>query len=369
MARLEDTFRTPEARVWRTILAVDLSESTRMKEEQGEASWLNTYGWFFDMLAEVTESYGGVIVKYHGDGAMVVFGEEQATEAINAAIKIQEMMADARARNMVKCSCSTAIASGTLIEFDLPIGAKDYIGTVVDRAFRLGVSANANAIFVDTDTVAAASMTKVVSAVGTSTAVRRTASEYQGKEESLRLKGFSSPVAYHEILWENSRFSIKPPFASELSTTPSRAPAPSITSRGAQKAAWARGTVKTLGPRFGWIEGPEEEVFWFNNDYLFSADHPVVSGREVWFVPLPAIEEGKNRRASVIIPFGATLSGELIGVFPEGYGFAACGSDSTGTFSIFVNLGDASSWAKGDVVTFDVGENPKGIAGFNPRKQ
>src|SRR5438552_3820745 len=68
MSRLADTFRSPESRVTKTIVVVDLTNSTSMKEQQPEAAWLTTYGWFFDMLGTTMPKGKGHIIKYLGDG-------------------------------------------------------------------------------------------------------------------------------------------------------------------------------------------------------------------------------------------------------------------------------------------------------------
>lgn len=372
MVKLTDTFRTEDSRVSKAIVAVDLTNSTRMKQEQGEAGWLNTYGWFFDMAGETIGSYEGKIVKYLGDGLMAVFPDDRAAEAINWSIVIQEEMASARARNLVKCSCSIGIAFGELVEFDSAMGAKDYIGTVADRAFRLCSAANANAIFVDPDTVAAASMTRIASKAGRSVATRRTASEYQGSIESVQLKGFADPVGYFEILWENSRFSIKPELATELSSKQTRTV--SLDKRTVERLVrperqerpiWIRGRVSSLGPKFGFITGPENEQFWFNEYSCFSREHPAKYNDEVWFLPLDARSENDRRRAGSIVPFGTRLNGRLDKVFPDGYGFALITTDRSDAYSVFVNLGDSAGWSQGDPIVFTVGANAKGFAGFD----
>ncbi len=368
MAHLTETFRTPEARVQRTIVAVDLTDSTAMKTDQGEAGWLSTYGWFFDLLGQSIVRSGGNIVKYLGDGIMAVFPDDHAAEAINWSILIQEEMALARAKNLVRCSCSVGIAFGELVEFDSPMGGKDYIGTVADRAFRLCGVANANAIFVDTETVAAASMTKISAKAGRSTASRRSAKEYQGNEEAVEVKGFAKPVAYFEILWENARFSVKPEVASELSRPPERPPERPPTlfkPTSPARPSWLRGRVSSLGPRFGFITGLDEEQFWFNPDCHFNADLHISFGSEVWFIPADPIGESKNRRATEVLPFGTNLHGVLQRVFPEGFGFGSFVSASDGNYQIFVNLGDASDWTVGDMLSVTVGANAKGIAGFD----
>jgi len=324
------------------------------------------------MLAETISDQNGRIVKFLGDGLMAVFAEDDATNAINWAIAVQEQMASARAQNLVNCSCSVGISFGEVVEFDSPMGGKDYIGSVFDSAFRLCSKANANAIFVDSNTVAAASMTKITSQAGRSVAKRRTANEYQGPAESIRLEGFSSAVGYHEILWENSRFSVKPQVATELSKKPGR---PGVHRGGKrpvvggaeQGPQWCKGKVTQVGHKFGFITGPEEEQFWFNEDYLFSPGAEARRGDDVWFIPAAPLGEAKNRRATEVLPFGAVLKGSLDYVHQDGYGFAACKSEGGSSYSIFVNLVDSTGWETGFTIEFDVGENAKGLAGWNVR--
>lgn len=225
-----------------------------------------------------------------------------------------------------------------------------------------------------TNTVAAASMTKISSQAGRSVAKRRTADEYQGPAESIRLEGFSSAVSYHEVLWENSRFSVKPQVATELSKKTGRPgierkdKGPGVGEAG-ERPQWCKGKVTQAGIKFGFITGPNSEQFWFNNDFLFSAAAEARHGDDVWFIPAEPFGEAKSRRATEILPFRAVVSGQLNYVHPEGYGFATCHSKNGSVYSIFVNLVDSTKWHTGDKVLFEVGENPKGIAGYNPRAQ
>lgn len=373
MPSLADTFRSQESRVIRVIVAVDLTNSTNMKEDQPEALWLTTYGWFFDMLGETVEKHNGHVVKYLGDGAMAVFSEDHAAEAINWAIEVQETIADAQAHKRVVCDCSTGIAYGEVVEFETPDGARDYIGTVVDKAFRLCSAANAKAIFVDTDTADAAAMNKVRSRVGLSTAPKRKVAEYQGPEESVTAKGFSRPIPYHEILWATTRYGVSPPFVTDLSSKPPKpfqprpSTVPPVAAVAATEAGWVRGRVKVVSDRFGFICNALGEEFWFNSDHLFRRALPVKQGDEVWYIPGDAFPGGRHRRAIDVIALGAVLDGVVERVRPEGYGFAMCLTDRGEARQIFIGLGDASAWSSGAGIEFKVGENKKGIAGFDAR--
>ena len=71
--KLQETFSSPESRIIRAVMFIDLTDSTGMKESQPEANWLNTLGWFYDLIVTKITEYGGSIVKFIGDGAMVVF--------------------------------------------------------------------------------------------------------------------------------------------------------------------------------------------------------------------------------------------------------------------------------------------------------
>jgi len=343
-----------------------------MKEQQPEASWLTTYAWFFDLLSETIGAYNGTIVKYLGDGAMAVFAEDSAADALNWAIKIQEELADARAKNVVSCLCSVGIGYGGVVEFDTPQRLKDYIGSVVDKAFRLCGAANANAIFVDTDTVSAASMNRVQSRIGISTAPKRKAAEYQGAVESITLKGFSSPVNYHEIFWGSARYSVSAPYVTKLSSqeapsqlavaTPPRAPeSPAVA------AGWTRGVVIRIGESFGFIKAGEED-FYFNSDFLFRRSLGVKLNDSVWFIPADPLPRSKARRATEVLPLGGTLDGRLEKVRPDRvYGFAHCENQHGEVKELFVFLGGGAEWQSGTSIEFTVDENRKGPSGRDPK--
>lgn len=372
MASLPDTFRDPESRKLKSIVVLDLTNSTLMKEQQPEATWLTTYGWFFEMLRTTVGNHKGKIVKYVGDGAMAVFSEDNAADAINWAIEVQESIADAQAQNRVSCDCSIGIAYGEVVEFDVYDSqeeAKDYIGTIVDKAFRLCSAANAKAIFVDTDTCAAAFMNKVKSRVGASTAPKRKVSEYQGDEESITLKGFSRPVPYYEIMWGNTRYSVSPPFVTDLSSQQATAKILKPQDRPSAAIGWMQGVVQNKSDRFGFIRAPDGEDFWFNQDCLLRKTLPVNVNDSVWFTPADALPNARNRRAVDVVARGASLDGTLEKVLPQGYGFALCSNDRGNMKQLFVFLGNASGWSPGMEVEFTVAGNDKGIAGLNVRRK
>lgn len=371
MAKLYDTFKAAESRVAKAIVALDLVNSTGMKQQQPEAAWLTTYGWFFDVLANTIEPSKGRVVKYLGDGGMVVFSDEHAAEAINYAIKVQEAIADAKASNRVSCECSIGIAYGDIVEFDTSEGGKDYIGSVADRAFRLCSAANANAIFVDTETVTAAAMNRVLSRVGASTAPKRKAVEYQGDVESTPAKGFAHPVRYHEILWASTRYGVRPEFVTKITEAQAPAERPVRAAGPARAAAvqWLRGRVVKDAGTYGFIRSGEED-FWFNNtSQLFRRALTAKLGDDIWFTPAESLPGSKSRRATDVLPNGSLVDGRLEKVKAEGYGFALVTNQRGVARQFFIELGDATNWTPGMDVEFTIGENRLGIAGKHPRER
>lgn len=366
MSSLAETFRTPDSRKTKTLVVIDLTNSTAMKDLHPEASWLTTYGWFFDKLSDYVQKHEGATTKYLGDGVLAVFDEDQPANAINCAIDVQEALAAARAENLVMCECSVGIAYRKVVEFDTPAGTRDYIGTVVDRAFRLCDAANANAVFVDTHTVTAAPMNRVRSRVGQSMTPTWTADEYQSEEQSVTLKGFARPVRYREIKWSDQVYGVRGEFVTKLSSQPIQ-PAMQSSPVQAIEAGWTRGSVIDVRERFGFIRSSNGEDFWFSAQYMFRKGTEVKQGDYVWFLPADPLPNASSRRATDVLVLGMPLSGRVERVTRD-YGFALCQADSGNTYQIFVFFGDSrSEWSRGTELEFDVGENRQGLAGLNPR--
>ena len=102
--KLSEAFNSPESLVDGAILFIDMSDSTSMKEKEPEVSWLSTYAWFFDLVADSVRESGGEIVKYLGDGVMAYYDLENVANAINAAIAVQEALKEANRDKQVSDS-------------------------------------------------------------------------------------------------------------------------------------------------------------------------------------------------------------------------------------------------------------------------
>jgi class 3 adenylate cyclase/cold shock CspA family protein len=369
MAKLTEVFNDPTSRVYRVFLVVDINDSTGMKEREPEANWITSYAWFFDLVGSVVAEYGGNLVKYVGDGALAVFGENEATHAINAAIALLERIRDENRKRLVKFSCSIGIASGEAREFEVVQGAKDYIGSTVDRAFRLCGAANANAVFVDSETTAAANMNRVTSQVGA--ALNRKTGEYQGPSQLITLKGFASPVSYYEIWWDRDRYGVSAQFVTGSTKKDSdERPATAVVGDQARLeesgtgSDWLIGRVKEWrsDQGFGFI-GAGDEDFYFNAGYLFSAGSKPVEGDRVVFLPLDPLAAGKSRRASKLFIVGERIVGRIEKIAARGFGFAAVQGQRGMSHQLFVLLRDLPDAREGDEIEVTIAHNERGPVG------
>ncbi len=153
--QLREAFADADSRVGRTVVFIDQVGSTQMKEQQPEAGWLPALGWLYDTVTMIaTAAVESVEVKYLGDGIMLVFDSDNATEAVNAAVRVQEAINDAAGgasgtKGTIDFTCSVGISTGSVVTFVTPTGSRDYLGTVVDKARRLCDAASPKAIFAD----------------------------------------------------------------------------------------------------------------------------------------------------------------------------------------------------------------------------
>ena len=171
-----------------------------------ESGWLPALGKFYDMIIDTFERKSkGKIVKFLGDGALIVFSGDDAADAINAAIVFMEHLKDVRNQETLKIFASVGISSGSAIKFSHYEDSEDYVGRVVDLAARLCNLAMSQAIFVDTTTVTYGNMGKVSSRVGLEEEPRRTAKDYLGQKHEDDGNGISK-IEFHSIHWAQDRF-------------------------------------------------------------------------------------------------------------------------------------------------------------------
>jgi len=376
--QLRDAFTSSESRTERTIAVVDINGSTAMKESQPQAAWLPTIGWWYDTVTAVAlKAVPDVVIKYIGDGIMLVFDIDRATDAVNAAIKIQEAIKEASrgtggSMGMVKVTCSVGISSGEVIGFTTPAGGLDFVGAQVDKAFRLCSAANANAIFVDTQTLGAANTIRLESVVGR--ALVWNSDQYLGESQRVTLKGFAQPVAYHEFKWDHQLYGVAS--AEVTASTDRLRPVPTARTQAAATAATNtprtggnerhRGQVTCWRPDrgFGFVRDTlTGEDFWFcPKRFVFedSADNVAV-GADVAFVAVGAAEGGKSRQAGAILVVGEQADGPLVSLRPDkSCGWIRVDDEQGNRHLVYVPQRELAGRRVGDILGFTAAANTKG---------
>ncbi len=315
-----DRFRSaldePE-RLNRVVVFADIVGSTEMKSK-GEVTWLPTVGKFYDVVHNAVEEHGVKIVKYLGDGAIATFSDDAASEAINAAIRIQEQLEDLRHNKVLICQCSIGLATGHPVEFTVS-GMVDYIGETVDLAARLCGAAAPNAVWADAGTISVANMGRVRSNFGR--ASRRDAAGYRTGEESIRLKGVAEPVLYHEIIWSGSPFGVRNSIVTQIvrSETPQSSDDGAVSD---DSRHWMAGSVvhwsneKTRG--FIRAEGEERDRYIIG--YWLAGGDGLRKGQRVAFHPRKAVQAGKNDTAVCVVPLETPIQAQ-VSLLPDGKPF------------------------------------------------
>jgi class 3 adenylate cyclase len=295
MVEFRQHFQEETTRTNKAFVVVDVNNSTRMKQIEPEQSWVTKTLRLYGVIAANIESAGGRVIKFVGDGILGAFDEDNAVSAVNAGISIQESLKKQREEGITDITVSVAIAYGSAVEFKI-IDERDYIGQTVDRAYRLCSAANANAVFIDSQIIDAAPMTKVSSVVGR--ALGRSPEQYRGTAQKVSLKGFSSPVSYYEIWWDRDHYGVDSKFVSDqsvggaglagaVSSTVTAATdqprnLPSV-GRQSETERWARGYVKSIGEKFGFITSEGTDYF-FTPWFVFRDDFRLTRGSRVVFV-------------------------------------------------------------------------------------
>lgn len=363
-------------RPYRVILFADLSGSTEMKTKTAEVNWLATIGKFLDITTEAVTSQGGTVVKYLGDGTLAAFDSEHAAEAINAAIRIQEMLLAENRKNSVKeCLATVGIATGHVVEYEAPGGGLDYAGSVVDRASRLCDAGAPQAIWVDSATVVSANMLKVSSQMGLASG--HGPSDYlTDTEETVQLKGFPELVKYREVIWRQVPVGARNGMLTEATKSQANS-----RNSGTQPAALApkpwthhptmstmEGVVRhwntTRGQ--GFITTDAEGGDHYVDRRYIVGEGDLTVGRSVRFVPLPPLQEGKNPLAGCTVQEGNRVQGQFQQVFPgpdKKYAFVDVVDARGNRQALFVHLGpEAGTRRPGEPVTVEVCRNNRGIA-------
>lgn len=355
----------------KVVMFADMANSTRMKSERAEIDWLGTLGVFLDIVTEAVEEQEGSIVKYLGDGALAVFGIDNAAGAINAAILTQERLDKVnREGHLRDCYCTIGIATGKVVEYDAPGGGFDYVGNTVDLAARLSSKASPNAIWSDASTTASANMAKVKSSLGH--LLGRSPEQYLTPEQQINLKGFPVQIRYREVLWHDHEYGARNEAVTEISSNrvmrETETP-PQKSNTGDERVT---GTVASWRSEEGkgFIRSLEGEDFFTDRRYLATGTHDLEVGGTVSFVKRPPFAPGERARpiAGCVIEESQTVHGAFKRLLKEReFGFLDTQDERGNHQDLFVFLGDRSdSYNEGDEVDVRIVKGRQGLKGELP---
>jgi class 3 adenylate cyclase/cold shock CspA family protein len=377
--QLRESFAEPQSREDRTVVFFDQVGSTEMKEQQPESAWLPGLGYLYDTVTAIaTDADPDCETKYLGDGIMITFDSDRATDAVNVAVRVQEAMNDANqgragAKGTIDFNCSVGIATGSVVSFITPTGSRDFVGTVPDKARRLCDAASPKAIFVDRATASAANVMKIVSRLGI--ALGRAPEQYQGDVQRAPLKGFDQPVEYYEILWDQQLYGMKSetvtrstdrmrpvPAGGSGQGSPVR-PAPTGTRTIEERHV---GEVTCWKPEAGFGFARDSHT---GEDFYFRAGHMVYPedagesltvGAQVAFVASGQGDGGKKRQAVGILLVGDYAEGTL--KLPEGkaHGWLSVRDGAGNSHHVFTSRSAVQDFTPGTLLSFKVAANEKG---------
>jgi class 3 adenylate cyclase len=377
--QLRDSFADPQSREDRSVVFIDQVGSTAMKEQQPEAGWLPQLGFLYDTVTAIAlRSNPDAEIKYLGDGIMISFDGDRATEAVNMAIQVQEAVNDANqgrtgGKGAVDFSCSVGVSTGPIVAFLTPTGGRDYVGMVADKARRLCDAASPKGILIDRATAAAANMTRIASRVGT--ALGRTPEQYQGDVQRIPLKGFDQPVDYYEVFWDQQLHGLKSAGVTSTADRMRPAAAPVVSPQltvvrqsGKPNAQEERhvGEVTCWKPEanFGFIRDQRTgEDFYFRGSHMVypeDAAESLAVGSQAVFVATGRTDNNRKRFAVGILVVGEYAEGTLR--LPEGkaHGWLRVTDELGNSHHVFTPRAAVQKYASGTLLSFKVGSNEKG---------
>ncbi len=165
-----------------TVLFADVSGSTRLYEQVGDARALATIGGCLALVREASAGHGGRLVKTIGDEAMVVF--PTADQAVTAAGEIQLRMSEYARERQLKLSLRVGLHAGEAIE-----SQNDVFGDCVNVAARMVALAKGGQVIL------------------TAAAAEALSQELRGKVREvdvLTVKGKEKDIVIMELVWQDT---------------------------------------------------------------------------------------------------------------------------------------------------------------------
>jgi hypothetical protein len=173
-------------------------------------------------------------------------------------------------------------------------------------------------------------------------------------KQKFRLPKFRETLIYHEILWDSTRYGIRPEYYETISNKADNV----------DPSQWLRGTIVRVGPKFGFISTEDGELHYFQPRNL-AVGTEVGRGARVVFHPLPPVRGTKQKRAEDVFITNTQVEGVVSRVNPKGWGFVRIRCANGLEHELFA-LGVAARFAVGDRVSCRIGSNDQGPIGLSP---
>lgn len=165
------------------VMFADVTGSTSLYEELGDATASRIISKVVDILTRVTEAYGGNVIKTIGDGIMCRF--TSPSDTVRAAIRCQEQVSAGILGEEVEISIKIGLHFGSAILNE----EGDAFGDAINISARMGDIATASQIITTRETVAL--LDEDLQAISR-------------KFDTTSVKGKEEEMVVHQIVWEVS---------------------------------------------------------------------------------------------------------------------------------------------------------------------
>ena len=123
------------------ILVVDLAGYAREFWSHPDSEMAAFADEYYRMAGEVVEQQGGKIIKFNGDGVLIIFPPDAASEAVAAAITMQRAITELAQDLQFEVRLGANIHFGEAIAAEFGTGSNrryDILGRTVNQTFLLG---------------------------------------------------------------------------------------------------------------------------------------------------------------------------------------------------------------------------------------
>jgi hypothetical protein len=329
-------------------LHTTLDEDTPWRRSRAGSAWAEAVRALLEKAMDAVADQGGAVTDVGARGFSAWFPAHRTSAGINAAIEVHEWLQSHTADpHLEHVKVRSGLGYGRTFLYDTPRGWL-MLGPAIERAQALAACAAEWAILADRmmlqdDTA----LDQIRSEAGVAT--RRHGADYIGPVMQLKEYDHRLPIAFHQVCWATHLFEPKADLPAQVSGGPRD-----------RTRGWVERWDSARG--HGFVASADGE--WFYTDPRYTIDGLDLDvGEEVFFVPRPSIQPGKNQVAAAVLALGHSAEGEVVSMPPgQPFGFVAV-EDSVGSQQhVLIRKEDSNIWpiAVGTDVGFVVGENPQG---------